>query len=272
MGSLTYVFGIQRSGSTWLGKSLAAGMNRRYVHEPFNFELHPERKKYWLRYLPSTAEEEAFLHVVRAAAKPQGLSQRIFRRKALINDVHVWTAAPYIYNALRPRVVICVRHPCAVAASWARLEYSCRSLNRLLSERVLVDRYLADFTPHMQSSDDYFFRVGAFWGAAYHTMWQMSSQHAEWLWVTHERLCESPHEQFERLAAQLGSEFARGGHRFLDDQNHRETGGREAYSTVRPTAKQSDKWRAQLSADEQRTVLEEAAPFGVFDKWYSPPA
>jgi hypothetical protein len=61
-------------------------------------------------------------------------------------------------------------------------------------------------------------------------------------------------------------------HRFLDNQNHRETGGQEAYSTVRPTAKQSDKWRAQLSADEQRTVLEAAAPFGVFDKWYSPPA
>jgi hypothetical protein len=50
-----FLTGIPRSGTTWAAQGIAALTRARYVHEPFNRVLYPERARYNMLYLPANS-------------------------------------------------------------------------------------------------------------------------------------------------------------------------------------------------------------------------
>lgn len=266
-----FVTGVQRSGTTWIAGALAAGTRGRLVHEPFNWRLHGDetRSRYYMRYLPAGAADPRFTAILRAAIDGERRAVLPLRRRPVVlKDVHACLAVEAVERELDPVTVIVARHPCAVADSWARLDYSAdRVIEALLAQEELRRAHLGAFEAHMRSADDYFFRLGAFWGAAYHTLQRLSARHPRWQLITHEAVCRDPVEELEALLRRAGLRMTLRGRRFLAAHDQEEDGGRP-YSTRRVTAREPDKWRDLLAPDAAARVLEGARPFGVLERLY----
>ena len=265
-----FVTGVQRSGTTWIARALSEATRSRLVHEPFNWRLQQdeERRRYYMRYLPAGRADPRFTAIVRTAVDGKRARFPLTRRRVVLKDVHACLAVESIHQELDPITVIVARHPCAVAESWARLDYGIRrGFDALLEQDELKRAHIGDFEAHMRSADDYFFQLGAFWGAAYHTLERLSARHPRWQLITHEAVCRRPADELEALLLHAGLRMTSRGRRFLADHDERDD-GEHPYSLKRATADEPDKWRDRLAPEAAARVLEGARPFGVLERLY----
>lgn len=263
-----FLTGLPRTGTTWAAQALAAATRSRIVHEPFNWQVHPQRRPYHMQYLTGESEQQGFSTILRDSIAPGMLRPLRARGRVVLKDVHCCLAIEKVDAELRPSIVIIARHPCAMAASWSQLGWSIAGrLDLLLDQPALVEAHLARFADHMRSSSDYFFQLGAYWGAVYLVLRRLSAGRPEWQWVTHEELCRRPTASLERLVGRAGLQLASAGRRFLADHD-RDVQPDSPYELVRSTSEQADKWRERLDESEKASVLEGAGPFGLLDTLY----
>lgn len=267
---LIFLTGIPRSGTTWAAKAIAAATSSRLVYEPFNWKVHPQRINYHMKYLPAGSNDEEFLRILNASIKPLLPFWDFFAgtKNILIKDVHTCMALEYIWQQLQPRIIILMRHPCAVAGSWSSLGLEARSrLDILLNQKDLYKKYLKPFERHINSSNDYFFEVGAYWGASYFIMDQFARKHPEWQWITHEWLCDDPVAHYYKLLNNLDLEMNEKGIQFLEENNRARKKGEGPHSTARVSRSEPDKWKAFLTEENIQKVLSGAAPFELLIKY-----
>ncbi len=268
---LILLTGLPRSGSTWAAQALSRAAGARLVHEPFNWRAHPELIEFHMRYLPAGSYEPKLLHTINAALKGRfPFSRRVER--VLIKDVHVCLALTYITEHFQPHVLILVRHPCGMAQSWQRLglEVDFR-LDLLLAQEALRDDWLAPFLEHLRRRDDYFYSLGAYWGASHYLLQQMAIDQPAWHWATHEWFCADPPAHFQQTLARMGFTVGRAGQaglaQFLLAHDRSQQAGEGEHSVARQTALEPDKWRRELSAEQITAVLAGAAPFGMLERF-----
>ncbi len=269
MKAQTFIFltGLPRSGSTWAAQALAAATGARLVHEPFNWLRYPARERFHMRYLPAGAYEPELLAILHNTLKPR-LPWQKRPDSVLVKDVHVCLALPYIWEHFRPQVIILVRHPCGMAQSWQALDLKVNFRLDLLLSQTALQPLLAPFAEHMRRQDDYFFALGAYWGASHYLLDYLSQEQPAWQWVTHEALCLDPVAHYRNLAASMGLGQGREAQleRFLTANDRRRTAGEGAHSTARITAQEPDKWRRRLTPQQISAVLAGAAPFGMLSR------
>jgi len=267
--------GLPRAGTTWASRAIAAATGSRVAHEPFNWRRRPDRLPYHMKYLPSGSNDPSLIDILERASRPRHTFPWS-ARPVVVKDVHICLALEIIWEELHPRVIILVRHPCALAHSWARLGYEVRfRLDLLLSQEKLMADHLNRFEAHLRQRGGFFFEVGAYWGAAYFVLARQSARHSEWQWATHESLCVDSFSRYQALLQRAGVELSRGGQaalrRFLEGHNRRRRGQEGPYSVSRLSAAEPDKWLQRLDPDQIRAVLSGAAPFGVLETWYDRP-
>jgi len=263
-----YVLGLPRSGSTWVSKAISMGAERRIVHEPFNWLRYPERIKYHMKYLRADANDQDLINILVQASKPTiPFTDFLIRNSGiLIKDVHICLAVEYISKIFNPHIVILIRHPCAMAQSWKRmnLEIPFR-IETLLSQDSLVKDFLEPFSKHLKSRDDYFFSFGGYWGASYYVMWKLTQQHPEWVWANHDDLCINPIEKFSSLLQNLGIQPTNRGYnrldKFLSKNNAVQRKKDGPHSVRRLTNEEPDKWKEILRPDDIKAIFDGAAPF-----------
>jgi hypothetical protein len=265
-----FLFSLPRSGSTWAANAVAAAINGRLVHEPFNWRTFPRRSVYHMRYIPAGAHEPDLVRIVLRNLKGLPLLGR-YDRRPIVKDVHVLLALDYLAEWFNPFVILLVRHPCSVAQSWQRLGLEIHfRLDLLLQQDMLYDRWLAPFAQHMKASDDYFFSIGAFWGATHYILAQLALDHPEWQWLTHEALCLDE-GLFVDVLRRLGvpdQEIDRQRlANFLQGHNRRRTTGEDDYSLARLSYQEPDKWKRVMSAEQISAVTAGVAPFEMLESW-----
>lgn len=272
---LIFITGLPRSGTTWASKAIAAATKRKLVHEPFNWEKYPDRAEYHMKYLPGNSKDSVFIKTLRSSMKSRNPLTSILAKKRgiVIKDVHVCMAIEYVWAQLQPVIVILVRHPCALAQSWTNLGYKVHfRMDLLLSQKRLLQDYLDPFEAHMRSSNNYFFEVGAYWGASYFVLRGLAKKHKEWLWVTHEKLCVQPFAYFEQLLNKAGWKLNQSEkhslRRFLKRTNREPRKTEGPYSLARVSFREPDKWRTRLRRSQIQAVIEGAEPFGILRELY----
>ncbi|MGB0386159.1 MAG: hypothetical protein ACPGWR_15230 [Ardenticatenaceae bacterium] len=244
------------------------------VHEPFNWKRYPERVNYHMRYMPAGYNDNLFIEILHSSMKSRVPFWDVLcsSRRRVIKDVHICLAIEYLWEQLNPLVIIIMRHPCAMANSWLALNLEPHSrIDLLLSQEMLCKTYLAPFATHLRSRNDYFFEIGAYWGASYFVLSQIAAQHQEWQWVTHESLCVNSFLSFQQLLSNLGvaltpTQLERL-NRFLGKNNRQRTVSEGPYSLARVSAKEPEKWRRQLTQEQQQAILAGAEPFGMIEKF-----
>jgi sulfotransferase family protein len=234
------ITGAHRSGTTWVGVTLAAATGVAYLPEPFNLDhrspgLCAARFPYWfmritedtsceyrddiakmLRLdfswhdaaLASARSAKAFLRAVQVA-RTFGTA-RSHRSRPLVKDPIALFSAEWLADTFGMDVVVLIRHPAAFAASLIRLGWRF-DFNNFLSQPSLMAGDLAPFASEIERAahrpPSPVAEASLMWKSIYRTVDRYLSQRPDWVFVRHEDLSADPTRGFEALCESTGIAF-----------------------------------------------------------------
>jgi len=281
------VTGAHRSGTTWVGKMLAAGGQAAYISEPLNVLHRPgvfgAPTQHWYTYI--CAENEAdFLPALRQTLNfhyhtwdeiqslrsrkdalrmvrdwSTFLAGRLGRKRPLLKDPFAIFSAPWFSKRLGSRVVITVRHPAAFASSLKRLSWPFQ-FNDLLSQPLLMKHLLEPFRAEIEavSPDDTVGQAALLWKIIYHTVDEYHCQHPEFIILRHEDLSLNPLESFSDLYRDLCFHFnTRAQQTVLESSsadNPREVSTDAVHAYRLDSRANLAHWKSRLTQDEIRHI------------------
>src|SRR5215216_127155 len=173
------VTGTHRSGTTWVGKMLAADATTAYISEPLNVLHRPgvfrPKIKYWYQYICEDNENEylpAFQELLefdyhlgaeiwslrsRRDVLRMGRDFAIFYnglmrgQRPLLKDPFAVFSTEWFAKCLHCKVVVAVRHPAAFASSLKRLNWSF-DFQDLLDQPLLMRDHLEPYRAQMETA------------------------------------------------------------------------------------------------------------------------
>ena len=241
------VTGAHRSGTTWVGKMLAAGSQAAYISEPLNVLHRPgvlrTPVRYWYTYihegneaefLPGLQEAISFrYHLVKELDSLRSgkdlarmgrdvaifLRGRIQRQIPLVKDPFAVFSAPWFARRLNCKIVITVRHPAAFASSLKRLDWPFDFAD-LLAQPQLMQDWLEPFRPKIETMalpvhgkanrtvlTNTIESASLLWLVIYTFALECIRQYPDFILVRHEDLSADPVKGFEELYSRLGLAF-----------------------------------------------------------------
>ena len=277
------VAGAHRTGTTWVGRMLAASPQTAYISEPLNVLHRPgvfsSRVLFWYTYiceeneadfLPSFHELLNFRYHWFAELKSlrsrkdflrMGRDAGIFIRGAflhqrpLIKDPFAVFSLPWFARTLNSQIVVTVRHPAAFASSLKRLGWSF-DFNDLLNQPLLMRDHLDPFRVNMQSiaSDDILGQASLLWTMIYRFVRAACMKIPSIRVIRHEDLSLDPSAGFRKLYAELGLNFTPSVERRILDssssENPAELSTKKVHSVKLDSRANLDNWKHRLSSGE----------------------
>jgi hypothetical protein len=295
------ITGMQRSGTTWIGRMLSLADDVTYLGEPLNpyipGPLLSLERKYQYMYI-CEANERRYLHAFEAlrsfeypflrelrAARSAASILRVGKRgalfaaarlrgaRALIKDPFAFFSAPWLARRLGCRVVVCVRHPGAIAGSMQRLNWGF-NFGHLLGQPLLMADVLAPFEGEIRAaarrSDDVVGQASLLWKLVYATADGYRSEFPDFVIVRHEDLSRDPVRGFASLSSELGIHFdqttAETIREFSDEHNPREQQTSEAKALRLNSRATTETWKTRLNENDRKRI--QATTAGVIELFY----
>ena len=288
------VTGIARSGTTWVGRILAASDEVGYLDEPFSrapthggsIRLPVDHACTYVtaeneqRFLPALDQALRFryplgrqlarcrnrTHVRRTFDSWRAFAQNRGRRP-LVKDPNVVFSADWFRRRLDSDVVVVVREPLAVAGSWKRLGWTFDFAD-LLEQPALMRDWLGRFEPQMANARREGWglvdSVSLLWHVIYETVADERFPHVHL--VRHEDLSRDPLGGYAKLYDALGLAFsdrvAEAVVASSSAENPSATRIEKPYATALDSKANLDNWRDRLTGDEinrVRSLTEETA-------------
>jgi hypothetical protein len=299
------VTGSHRSGTTWVGKMLAAGNQVAYISEPLNVQhrlgVLRARVSRWYTYICDDNQDEyllAFLELLRYRyhlwAELRSLrsmkdllrmgrdlshvmSARIYRQRPLLKDPFAVFSAPWFADQLGCQVIVTIRHPAAFASSLKRLNWDF-DLRDLLEQPLLMRDWLEPFHLEMEAlaADDLIGQASLLWKMIYYVVDRYQKKYPEFRVVRHEDLSLAPLESYRELYQTLGLVFTPVAEEAIrmasSAQNPREASRSKAHTVKLDSRANLDNWKQRLSAGEIvriRRATEEVASLYYSDSEWS---
>jgi len=277
------VTGTHRSGTTWVGKMLAADAMTAYISEPLNvlhrpgvFHTPVER---WYQYICEDNEREflpAFQDLLefdyhlwdeirslrsRRDFLRMGRDFLIFYnglmrgQRMLIKDPFAVFSTPWFAARLNCRVVITVRHPAAFASSLKRLNWTF-DFRDLLDQPLLMRDHLEPYRAEMQSmqADDVIGQSCLLWNLIYRAVHATHALHPEFSIVRHEDLSRDSLGGYRDLYARLGLDFTPRVQKVIrnssSSENPRELSRKKVHAVKLDSRASVGNWKKRLTAGE----------------------
>lgn len=275
--SAILVAGSGRSGTTWLMNVLSSGRGVQPVFEPLSpiwserarrLTGHNRRDK---RYLAShylrPGEDHPEWHDFQADV----LTGRVrsywtdFERTSLlpdrfaINVIRANLMLGWICDRFHPAIVYVTRHPCAVVRARVRLGWK-SDVADILSQEKLVEDYLVPHVDRIADEPDPLGTHAVWWGVENLVASRELGTRPHYR-VSYEELCLRPIELARDLADWLDISLPRK----LEPITRRPSRLSRRKNTGLSVEERLLLWKRQLSAEEQRRVLDWAHRLGVHD-------
>lgn len=289
------VTGTHRSGTTWVGKMLAADACTAYISEPLNVLHRPgvfrAKVKYWYQYICEENEQEyltAFHDLLefdyhlwdeirsirsRRDVLRMGRDFFIFYNglmrgwRTLLKDPFAVFSTPWFAKRLNCKVVITVRHPAAFASSLKRLHWPF-DFQDLLHQPLLMRDYLEPYREEMQSvpAEDVIGQAALLWKVIYQSVHTIQNLHPDFLVVRHEDLSRDPIPGYRTLYEALDLEFTPRVEKTIlnssSSENPRELSRKKVHAIKLDSRANVDNWKKRLTAEEIeriRAITEDAS-------------
>jgi hypothetical protein len=277
------VTGAHRTGTTWVGKMLAANPRTAYVSEPLNVLHRPGLLgvgvSHWYTYI--CAENEAdylkpFLellsyryHLLAEIASLRSLrdffrmgrdlsifmSGRILRKRLLLKDPFAIFSLAWFTERLDCQIVVTVRHPAGFASSLKRLNWAF-DFRDLLNQPLLMRDVLEPYREEMQSiqADDVIGQAALLWAMIYRSVGAARQQFPALRIVRHEDLSRDPLSGFRELYNELGLDFTPSVERAIlnssSSENPAELSRQKVHSVKLDSRANLDNWKRRLLSEE----------------------
>jgi hypothetical protein len=277
------VTGAHRSGTTWIGKMLAADPSTAYISEPLNVWHRPgvyrTQIKHWYQYICDQNESEylpAFnellefeYHLWKEIRSIRSLKDflrmgRDFRvfyygleegRRVLVKDPFAVFSAPWFARKLKFKVVMSVRHPLAFAGSLKRLNWSFDFQN-LLDQPLLMRDYLETDRSQMQSinTGDVIGQAALLWKMIYRFVHATRDLSPDFIIVRHEDLSRDPINGFRNLYSALDLDYTHHVEKIIlnssNSANPAELSSQRVHDVRLDSRANIENWKKRLSEDE----------------------
>ena len=289
------VTGAHRTGTTWVGKMLAASPALAYISEPLNVLHRPGVLRadvtHWYTYicdenesayLPAFRKMLAFRYnlwrEIRSLRSSQDFARmgrdatifwhgRLTGQRALIKDPFAIFSIPWFAEKLDCRTVVTVRHPAGFASSLKRLNWPF-DFKDLLEQPLLMRDFLEEDRDVMQSmpADDIIGQAALLWRIIYRIVHRTKKLLPSVEIVRHEDLSLDPVSGFHTLYAKLNLGFTPKIENIIlnasSSENPNELSKKKVHSVKLDSRANVDNWKKRLSAEEIqriRTLTEEVA-------------
>jgi hypothetical protein len=277
------VTGTHRSGTTWVGKMLAADALTAYISEPLNVLHRPGvfrvKVNHWYQYVCEENGDEflpAFQDLLefdyflwdeirslrsRKDFLRMGRDFLIFYnglmrgQRALLKDPFAVFSTPWFAKHLNCKVVITVRHPAAFASSLKRLNWLF-DFQDLLEQPLLMRDHLELYRDQMQSikSEDVIGQSALLWKMIYHSVDATRKSNPDFIVVRHEDLSRDPLAGYRDLYQSLGLEFTPRVEKAIlnssSSENPVELSHKKVHDFKLDSRANIDIWKKRLSVDE----------------------
>ncbi|HVN17005.1 MAG TPA: sulfotransferase [Anaerolineales bacterium] len=277
------VTGAHRSGTSWIGKMLAAVGNFTYANEPLSVSHRSGvlgvDVKHWYAYIIEENEAQylsAFQDLIRLRYKFfKELSSlrsrkdvlrmgrdffnfsygRLHGNSVLLKDPFAAFSTPWFADRLNCQVVISIRHPAAFASSLKRLNWPFQ-IHDLLEQPLLMRDYLEQDRAALESvqPDDIIGQASWLWKVLYCAIHQTLQTRSDLIAVRHEDLSRDPVAGFRDLYQKLGFEFTpQVEHVVLNSsssENPTELSKKKVHSVKLDSRANLDNWKKRLTVEE----------------------
>jgi hypothetical protein len=277
------VTGAHRSGTTWVGKMLAADGGSAYISEPLNVLHRPgvfhAKVKHWYQYICKENESEylpAFQELLefdyhlwdeirslrsRRDFLRMGRDFLIFYNglmrghRALLKDPFAIFSTPWFAKRLNCRVVVTVRHPAAFASSLKRLDWPF-DFQDLLDQPLLMRDHLEPYRDEMRSiqADDVIGQAALLWRLIYNSVHTVQKMYPEFIVVRQEDLSRDPVPGYQDLYRALGLEFTPRVEKIVlnssSSENPVEPSRKKVHDFKLDSRANIDVWRKRMTVEE----------------------
>ncbi len=300
------VTGSHRSGTTWVGRTIAASPNIGYLDEPFSLRHRPgvlrTRFPFWFPYLTTanagatTADLRrtlAFRYSYAAELGAIGSTRdagrmvrdagrfavwRARRARPLLKDPIAILAVPWLAAEFDTQPVVLIRHPAAFASSLKRMGWT-HDFSHFLRQPGLVDDLVPDLRSDIEAfaaePRDVIDQAGLLWVIVHTVIERYRREHPEWAFVRHEDLSNDPFGGFRDMFSGLGLEYTPDVDRYIAEStgaaNPAEAPTGVIHELRRDSSANVHTWRSRLDAEEVRRVRDRtgavARAFYSDDEW-----
>jgi hypothetical protein len=295
------VTGTHRSGTTWVGKMLAADATTAYISEPLNVLHRPgvfhTKVDCWYQYICEENENQFLPAFEELLEFDYNLwdeirsirSRRDFLRmgrdflifynglmrgqRVLLKDPFAVFSTPWFAKRLNCKVVITVRHPAAFASSLSRLNWAFDFQN-LLNQPLLMRDHLEPYRHEMESmpSDDLIGQAALLWKLIYRSVHATRESNPDFIIVRHEDLSRDPISGYRQLYQSLALEFTPRVEKFIlnssSSENPKELSRKKVHGFKLDSRANIDNWKQRMTAEEinrVREITKESAPLYYYD-------
>lgn len=283
------VTGTHRSGTTWVGKMLAADASTAYISEPLNVLHRPgvlrAKVKHWYQYVCEENESEylpAFQELLEFDyhlwSEIRSLrSRRDFLRmgrdfaifynglmrgqRVLMKDPFAVFSVDWFAKRLNCKVVIAVRHPAAFVSSLKRLNWPF-DLQDLLDQPLLMRDHLEPYRGQIESAmkADNIEQWALLWNLIYRSVHTSLQRNPGFIAVRHEDLSLDPVNRYRELYQTLDLEFTPRVERTIlkssSSDNPVEPPKSSIYSVKVDSRSTMSNWKKRLSEEEIHRIRE----------------
>jgi hypothetical protein len=296
------VTGTHRSGTTWVGKMLAADAMTAYISEPLNVLHRPgvfhTKVECWYQYICEENENQfmrAFEELLefdynlwdeirsirsRKDFLRMGRDFLIFYnglmrgQRLLLKDPFAVFSTPWFARRLDCKVIITVRHPAAFASSLKRLSWPF-DFQDLLNQPLLMRDHLEPYRREMESmpSDDVIGQAALLWKLIYRSVHATREQYRDFIIVRNEDLSRDPIPAYRDLYNALGLEFTGRVEKFIlnssSSENPKELSNKKVHGFKLDSLANIDSWKKRMTAEEidrVRKITQEISPLYYSDE------
>ncbi len=295
------VTGAHRTGTTWVGKMLAAGGQAAYISEPLNVLHRPGVLRspvvHWYTYICAENEGEylpAFrgtlayhYHLwaaIRALRSPKdllriGRDAGVFlngwlrRQRPLLKDPFAVFSIPWFVERLGCQVVVTLRHPAAFASSLKRLGWNF-DFGDLLAQPLLMrdglEPYRSEMEGILETPDDMIAQASLLWRMVYQVVARFREQLPGIQLARHEEFSRQPVDCYRSLYAELGLDFTPRAQETIlsasNAENPKEVSKKTVHTVRLDSAANLDNWKRRLTSQEIARVRQLTA--GVAAQYY----
>jgi len=209
--------GMGRSGSTFVADLINCDNIYRVMFEPFRFDRVPEAQNFiYPCYLRADNTDPNFLlpaqKILTGKVHSQWIDKEnraIFPQRRLIKDIRINLFLKWLHNHFPAvKIVLLVRHPCAVAESWLAVFGVGRSaFDRLNANPLLVEDIGSSIMEHYRQAKPGLESLVFLWCISYWIPFHQFSKDELYL-LFYEDLLLDPHIELERLFAFLGHPYS----------------------------------------------------------------
>ena len=277
------VTGAHRSGTTWVGRMLAADANTAYVSEPLNVHHRPgifrAKVSRWYQYICDENGQE-FLPAYRELldfdyhlwSEIRSIRSRkdflrmgrdflifyngsLHGQRALLKDPFAVFSLPWFTQKLNCKVIVTVRNPGAFASSLKRLNWSF-DFKDLLDQPLLMRDHAEAYREEMQAmqAEDVIGQASLLWKIIYRSVHSARGLNPDFMIVRHEDLSRDPVSGFRDLYAKLGLDYTHKVEETIrnssSSENPAELARGKTHSVKLDSRANMDNWKKRLSEDE----------------------